>query len=29
MTPAQAMPVSDRDPVALGLDRVGFGLFRA
>jgi cellulose synthase/poly-beta-1,6-N-acetylglucosamine synthase-like glycosyltransferase/spore germination protein YaaH/peptidoglycan/xylan/chitin deacetylase (PgdA/CDA1 family) len=28
MTPAQAMPVSDRDPVALGLDRVGFGLFR-
>ena len=28
MTPAQAMPVSDRDPVALALDRVGFGLFR-
>jgi len=29
MTPAQAMPVSDRDPLALALDRVGFGLFRA
>ncbi|EJL30215.1 glycosyl transferase [Caulobacter sp. AP07] len=29
MTPAQVMPVSDRDPVALTLDRVGFGLFRA
>ncbi|WP_426010923.1 glycosyltransferase [Caulobacter sp. DWR2-3-1b2] len=28
MTPAQVMPVSDRDPVALALDRVGFGLFR-
>jgi peptidoglycan/xylan/chitin deacetylase (PgdA/CDA1 family)/spore germination protein YaaH/GT2 family glycosyltransferase len=28
MTPAQAMPVSDRDPLALALDRVGFGLFR-
>jgi peptidoglycan/xylan/chitin deacetylase (PgdA/CDA1 family)/spore germination protein YaaH len=28
MTPAQAMPASDRDPLALGLDRVGFGLFR-
>ncbi|KRA64433.1 polysaccharide deacetylase [Caulobacter sp. Root656] len=28
LTPAQAMPVSDRDPVALALDRVGFGLFR-
>jgi spore germination protein YaaH/peptidoglycan/xylan/chitin deacetylase (PgdA/CDA1 family) len=28
MTPAQVMPVSDRDPLALGLDRVGFGMFR-
>ncbi len=29
MTPQQVMPVSDRDPVALALDRMGFGLFRA
>jgi len=28
MTPAQVMPASDRDPLALALDRVGFGLFR-
>jgi spore germination protein YaaH/peptidoglycan/xylan/chitin deacetylase (PgdA/CDA1 family)/GT2 family glycosyltransferase len=28
MTPEQAMPVSNRDPVALALDRLGFGLFR-
>lgn len=28
LTPAQAMPASDRDPAALALDRVGFGLFR-
>jgi len=28
MTPEQAMPKSDRDPIALALDRLGFGLFR-
>ncbi|MBO9560467.1 MAG: glycosyltransferase [Caulobacter sp.] len=28
MTPDQAMPKSDRDPIALALDRLGFGLFR-
>jgi len=28
MTPEQAMPPSDRDPLALALDRMGFGLFR-
>jgi spore germination protein YaaH/peptidoglycan/xylan/chitin deacetylase (PgdA/CDA1 family)/GT2 family glycosyltransferase len=28
MTPAQAMPASDRDPLALALDQLGFGLFR-
>jgi cellulose synthase/poly-beta-1,6-N-acetylglucosamine synthase-like glycosyltransferase/spore germination protein YaaH/peptidoglycan/xylan/chitin deacetylase (PgdA/CDA1 family) len=28
MTPEQAMPLSNRDPVALALDRLGFGLFR-
>ncbi|WP_246263429.1 glycosyltransferase [Caulobacter soli] len=28
MTPAQTMPVSDRDPLALALDRIGFGMFR-
>jgi peptidoglycan/xylan/chitin deacetylase (PgdA/CDA1 family)/spore germination protein YaaH/GT2 family glycosyltransferase len=28
LSPQQAMPPSDRDPVALALDRLGFGLFR-
>ncbi|MBO9710146.1 MAG: glycosyltransferase [Caulobacter sp.] len=28
MTPDQVMPLSNRDPVALTLDRIGFGLFR-
>jgi spore germination protein YaaH/peptidoglycan/xylan/chitin deacetylase (PgdA/CDA1 family) len=29
MTPDQVMPLSNRDPVSLTLDRIGFGLFRA